>query len=126
MNLTNLEREALDESLKLGHSLRESIKLIECKAVMEYPNGFPFQHLEAAIPPDGIDSDGYVKEIWVVVPMDIREVEGGTHRIIEPMFHTSISDITCWIDRFELSEDQPCLLPSPLIKVCYWISSNAS
>ena len=115
-----LWNEALQRSLKLGRSLRESTTLIHCRAIVEYDNGFPWQPFHANIPPGGIDSEGYVEEVWISERLVEHELNGERHLIMIPL-PSSIYRGKARIDRFEYTPQGHTLRPSSELEVKYRI-----
>ena len=64
MNEQNLKR-IINERLEHGRNLRESTTLIKCLAIVEFDDGTNWQEMLAHIPPEAIDSEGYVEEVWI-------------------------------------------------------------
>ena len=113
--------QALRRSLELGFSLRESASLIHCKAIVEYDNEFPWQPFHAHIPPGGIDSEGYVEEVWISERLVKHELNGEIYLIINPL-PSSIYHGKAWIDRFEYTPQGETLFPSSEMIVKYQIT----
>ena len=75
MNEQNLKRIA-NERLEHGRKLRESTTLIKCRAIVEFDDGSNWQPTHAYIPPEKINSEGYVEEVWIDLDrLDIKQRE---------------------------------------------------
>lgn len=114
--------QANPKNLELGRSLRGSATLIPCRAIVEYSDRSNWQPYKAVIPPGGINSEGYVEEVWIDARLQEREVDGEKHLIINPSPVPIISLGECWIDRFELSPSETTLRPSSELEVKFWIT----
>ena len=111
------------ESLELGLSLRESTNLINCRAIIEYSDGSTSHYFSAVIPPGGINSEGYVEEVWIDARLQEYEVDGSKHQIINPPPIPIVTSSECWIDRFEWFPNKPLLRPSSEIDVKFRITT---
>ena len=115
------------EKLEYGISLRESTNLIKCVAYVAFDVGLNSQDVapnpqwvHADIPPGKINSDGYVEEIWIAsesVFSHEEEVNGEVYSLIHPNWLVSFNKAR--IDRFEIAEQKPTLLPSSNLIVRY-------
>lgn len=111
------------ERLEYGRNLRESPSLIKCVATVEYADGTNWQEVHACIPPKGIDDEGYVEEVWInLEEEDLRKTEanGETHLLLFHHWLTHFNLAT--IDRFQVEQGKPILLPSPNLVVKYRIN----
>lgn len=108
------------EKLEYGISLRESSQLIKCRAIVEFDDGTNWQWVHADIPPGKINSDGYVEEIWIAsesVFIHEEEVSGEVYSLIHPNWLVVFNKAR--IDRIEIDNQKPKLLPSPNLIVRY-------
>ena len=115
--------EATPESLELARKLRERNVLIHCRAIVEYKNGFPWQPFNAIIPPNAINLDGYVEEVWIEGKTKKSEFDGDAYLVL-PALPPSIYAGEAWIDRFELSPQDPTLRPNLKLSVKYFIKQE--
>ena len=115
--------EVTPESLELARKLRERNVLIHCRVIVEYKNMFPWQPFNAIIPPNAINSDGYVEEVWIEGRPRKSEIDGDTYLVL-PALPPSIYAGEAWIDRFELSPQDPTLRPSLKLSVKYFIEQE--
>ena len=125
----------INKQLKHGRKLKQKISEhntdhIPCKIQystekIDTPNTPNWQDIDAIIPNDGIDDNGYVKEVWVECfeAIDVITVElfGQSHIIIDPFIHTH----ELWIQGFKTKgKEHIDLLPSPEIIVKYSIAKS--
>ena len=116
--------EVLEEKLELGRNFRKSNSYpIYCRMKLNtvYDDGESSHWIDynAIIPPDGINEEGYVKEIWVEILDDGRiELDGKSYKVINPYVHVPDQRI------LEIMLNKPnypmTLLPSPEIVVKYF------
>ena len=111
------------ESLELARKLRERNVLIRCRVIVEYKNTFPRQSFNALIPSNAINSDGYVEEVWIAGKARESEFAGDTYLVL-PALPSSIYAGEAWIDRFELSPQDPKLRPSSKLSVKYIVEQE--
>lgn len=119
MNEQNLKR-ITDERLAYGISLRESTDFIKGRAIVEFDDGTNWQEVHVDIPPNKIDSDGYVEEIWVAsdsVFIHREEVNGVVYSLIHPNWLVAFNGSR--IDRIQIDDQKPRILPSPKLIVRY-------
>ena len=119
MNEQNLKR-ITDERLEYGISLRESTDFIKGRAIVEFDDGTNWQWVHADIPPNKIDSDGYVEEIWVAsdsVLIHREEVNGVVYSLIHPNWLVAFNGAR--IDRIQIDDQKLGLLPSSKLIVRY-------
>lgn len=119
MNEQNLKR-ITDEKLEHGRKLRGSTTLIKCLAIVEFDDGSNWQEMLAHIPPEAINAEGYVEEVWIAaedISIDEREVNGEGHSLLSPgwLLNLNIGKI----GRFVVSRQELGLLPSPNLVVRY-------
>ena len=115
--------EVTPESLELARKLRERNVLIHCRAVVEYENRLLWQPFNAIIPPNAINLDGYVEEVWIEGKAKKSEIDGDTYLVLSAL-PSSIYTGKAWIDRFELSPQDPTLRPSLKLSVKYFIEQE--
>ena len=113
-----------EKRLEHGRTLRESTTLIKCTAIVEFDDGSNWQWVHADIPPDKINSEGYVEEVWIAsesVFTHEEEVNGEVYSLIHPNWLVVFNNarITC----FEIAnaKQKPRLLPSSNLIVRYRI-----
>ena len=114
--------EVLEGYLENGRRLREEERPIQCSIIIStvYDGGASshWNPCEAIIPPDGIDEEGYVKEVWVQKSVD--EIDLGTEslKVISAFVHKPDERILA----FALGDNNSWdLLPSPEIVVRYYL-----
>ena len=114
------------ERLKYGIRLRESSQLIKCRAIVEFEDGANWQWVHADIPPDKINSEGYVEEVWIssesVFAHD-GEFNGEVHSLIHPDWLVAFNNAK--ITRFEISHGKN-LHPSNKLIVRYSYPNSRS
>ena len=123
MNEQNLKR-ITDERLEHGRKLRESKTLIKCLAIVEYEDGTNWQDILAHIPPDAINPEGYVEEVWIApedISIDEKEVNGKVHLLLSTVWLLDLNRAK--IDRFNGLNDEFSLLPSLNLVVKYRIDN---
>lgn len=123
MNEHNLKR-IENERLEHGRKLRESTTLIKCIAIVEYEDGSNWQEVEADIPPEGINSEGYVEQVWIApesIFINKEKVNGEVYSLIHPNWLVVFNNAR--IDRFRVSRQEVSLLPSPKLIVKYRINN---
>ena len=123
MNEQNLKR-ITDERLEDGRKLRETTTLIKCRAIVEYDDGTNWQDILAHIPPEAIDSEGYVEEVWIApedISIDEVEVKGKVHFLLSTVWLLNLNSAK--IDRFVGFNHEFCLLPNPNLVVKYRIDN---
>ena len=123
MNEQNLKR-IIDERLEHGRKLRESTTLIKCLAIVEYKDGTNWQDILAHIPPEAINPEGYVEEVWIApedISIDEKEVKGKVHFLLSSTWLLDLNNAK--IDRFVGLNHEFCLLPSPQLVVKYRIDN---
>ena len=110
--------------LESGCRLRTSDHPIRCSIIISavYDGGASshWNPCEAIIPPDGIDEEGYVKEVWVQKSVD--EIDLGTEslKVISAFVHKPDERILA----FALGDNNSWdLLPSPEIVVRYYLKT---
>ena len=85
-NIIN-DNEVLEEFLESGRRLRTSEHPIRCSMILNtvYDEGESSHWLpwDAIIPPNGIDEEDYVKEVWV--QSSVREEDLYCHRKFRPL-----------------------------------------
>ena len=111
------------EKLEYGRNLRESSDLIECRAIVEFDDGSNWQWVYADIPPSAINDDGYVEEVWIApetMSIGEQDINGEVHLILSPGWLVDLN--IARIDRIEVDEQKPKLLPSPNLRVKYRMS----
>ena len=119
MNEQNLKR-ITDERLEYGISLRESTDFIKGHAIVEFDDGTNWQWVHADIPPGKINSEGYVEELWVAsdsVFIHREVVNGVEYSLIHPDRLVIFNKAR--IDRIEIDNQKPRLLPSSDLVVRY-------
>ena len=123
MNEQHLRR-IIEERLENGRRLRESTTLIKCRAIVEFDNGSNWQDMLAHIPPDGINSEGYVEEVWIA-PEDMSIDETVVNGKLHFLLHTGwLVDLNiAKIDRFVVSDQELGLLPGSKLVVKYRIDN---
>ena len=94
-----------------------------CRAIVNFESGFPWQYFYARIPPDKIDPEGYVEEVWIEARPNEIEFKGQAYYLSDPL-PPSVFQGKAWIERFEVSEQQPSLRPSSEMKVKYWVNPS--
>ena len=113
MNEQNRKR-VIEERLEHGRKHRESTTLIKCLAIVEFDDGTNWQEMLAYIPPEAIDSEGYVKEVWIApeeTSIDEKEVNGEKHLILSTGWLLDLN--IAKIRRLVVSKQEVGLLPSP-------------
>ena len=113
------------EKLEYGRELQKSTNLIECRAIVEYDDGLNWQGVHAYILPKAINSEGYVREVWIAsesVSIQEQKVNGKVYSLLCPDSLQYRNKTR--IDRFEIHEQKPVLLPSPDLIVRYMISPS--
>ena len=111
--------------LEHGLKLRESTTLIKCRAIVEFDDGSNWQPTHAYIPSEKINSEGYVEEVWINLDrLDIkqREDNGEVHYLITPGWLANLN--IARVDRFEVFEQEPSLIPVPKLVVRYIINKQ--
>ena len=124
MNEHNLKR-ITDEKREHGRKLRESTTLIKCMAIVEFDDGTNWQEMLAHIPPEAIDSEGYVKEVWIApeeISIDEIEVNGEVHSLLSPGWLLDLN--IAKIGRFVVSKQEVGLLPNRNLVVRYRIDKQ--
>ena len=119
MNEHNLER-ITHERLEHGRKLRESTTLIKCIAIVEFNDGTNWQWVHANIPPEKINSEGYVEEVQIAnesLFIHKEKVDGEVYSLIHPNWLVTFN--TARITKFEISDQKPRLLPSSNLIVRY-------
>ena len=119
MNEQNLKR-ITDERLEYGISLRESTDFIKGHATVEFDDGTNPQWVHVDIPPNKIDSEGYVEEIWVAsdsVFIHREEVNGVVYSLIHPNWLVAFNRAR--IARIQIDDQKLGLLPSSKLIVRY-------
>ena len=121
--------EWLNQQLEYGRELRESnLEHILCKMeIASEKIGIPgpnSQDVDVVIPKEGIDENGYVKEVWVEpvksINLDTEEIDGNFYEIIDPYVH----NYGKWIQGFKTNGNGLInLLPSLKIVVRYMTSA---
>ncbi len=120
-----------NQQLEYGCELRESdLHHIVCKMQIATEKigtlGPNWQDVDVIIPnDDGIDENGYVKEVWIadaIIHFDTIELNGRSYEIIEPYVHNT----EYWIQGFKTKVDgrHINLLPSLEIAVRYMKSAT--
>ena len=112
------------DGLEHGKKLREENDLISCKAIIQFSSGINWQPWPAVIPPENINSEGEVEVVWLDCKIQEDDINGITHKIIDPRVSTSTTvEAVAWIERFELSASHrsPALYPSSKLEVLYRI-----
>ena len=123
MNEQNLKR-IIDERLEHGRKLRESTTLIKCLAIVEYEDGTNWQDILAHIPPEAINPEGYVEEVWIApedISIDEKEVKGKVHFLLSSIWLLDLNNAK--IDRFVVTKGELGLLPSKKLVVKYRIDN---
>ena len=123
MNEQDLKR-ITDERLEYGISLRESTDFIKGHAIVEFDDGTNWQWVHADIPPGKINSEGYVEELWVAsdsVFIHREVVNGVEYSLIHPDRLVIFNKAR--IDRIEIDNQKPRLLPSSDLVVRYRMPS---
>ena len=123
MNEQNLKR-ITDEKLEHGRKLRESTTLIKCLAIIEYDDGTNWQDILAHIPPEAIDSKGYVEEVWIApedISIDKVEVKGKLHFLLSTVWLLNLNSAK--INKLVGLNHEFSLLPSPNLVVKYRIDN---
>ncbi len=123
--------EWLNQQLETGRELRESNpEPILCKMEIATEKidviGPPSQDVDVVIPKEGIDENGYVKEVWVEsvksINFDTEKIDGSFYEIIDPYVHNCGK----WIQGFKTNGNGRInLLPSPEIIVKYMIPATS-
>ena len=111
------------EKLEYGRNLRESADLIECRAIVEFKGESNWQWVHADIPPRAINDDGYVEEVWIApetMSIGEQDINGEVHLILSPGWLVDLN--IARIDRIEVDEQKPTLLPSRNLRVKYRMS----
>ena len=124
MNEHNLKR-IESERLEHGRKLRESTTLIKCLAIVEYDDGSNWQEVEAYIPSEEINSEGYVEQVWIApesIFIGTEEVNGEVYLLINSNWLVNFNSAR--IDRFSVSRQVVGLLPSPNLVVKYRIDNQ--
>ena len=119
MNEQNQKR-ITDERLAYGISLRESTDFIKGHAIVEFDDGTNPQWVHVDIPPNKIDSDGYVEEIWVAsdsVFIHREKVNGVVYSLIHPNWLVDFNGAR--IARIQIDDQKLGLLPSSKLIVRY-------
>lgn len=107
-----------EAKLELGRSLRESTTLIEFEAIVEYNDETNWQSVFGYIPPEKINSEGYVEEVWIAsesLSVEKEEVNGEVYSLLVPGWLVDFNEAR--IDRFV----DPNLLPNRNLVVKYRI-----
>ena len=126
MNGQNLKKYE-NEKLEHGRKLRESTTLIKCRAIVEFDDGSNWQPTQAYIPPEKINSEGYVEEVWICLdPLDMERQDdnGEVHYLITPGWLANLN--MSRVDRFEVFEQEPSLVPDPKLIVRYMINLTSN
>ena len=114
--------ESLEKLLESGRRLRTSNHPIKCSIIINtvYGEGESSHWIphEAIIPPDGIDEEGYVKEVWVESLVVEKDLGDESQQVINAYVHESDQRILA----FALRDNNLWnLLPSPEILVKYYL-----
>ena len=116
--------EHVEKFLASGRRLRTSNHPIKCSMILNtvYDEGESSHWIphEAIIPPDGIDEEGYVKEVWVESWVVEEDLGDESQRVINAYVHESDQRILAFTWRDNNSWD---LLPSPEIVVKYYLKA---
>ena len=123
MNEQNLER-IKNKRLEHGRKLQESTTLIKCLAIVEYDDGSNSQEMLTHIPPEAINPEGYVEEVWIApeeMSIDKVEVNGKVHSLLSAVWLVDLN--ISKIDRFVVTKGELGLLPSPNLVVKYRIDN---
>ena len=123
MNEQNLKR-IINEKLENGRKLRESTTLIKCLAIVEFDDGSNWQEMLAHIPPEAINPEGYVEEVWIApedMSIDEKVVNGKVHFLLSTGWLVDLN--IAKIGRFVVSKQELGLLPSPNLVVKYRIDN---
>ena len=84
-----------------------------------------WQPTHAYILPEKINSEGYVEEVWIDLDrLDIkrREDNGEVHYLITPGWLANLN--IARVDRFEVFEQEPSLIPDTKLVVRYKINKQ--
>ena len=118
------DNERVEELLENGLRLRTSNRLIRCSMILNtvYDEGESshWNPCEAMIPPDGIDEEGYVKEVWVRSSVREEDLDDESQQGINAYVHESDQRILAFTFSANGLWD---LLPSPEIVVKYYFEA---
>ena len=118
------DNEIVEELLENGLRLREKERPIQCSIIIStvYGEGESSHPIpcEAIIPPNGINEEGYVKEVWVESLIVEEDLGDESQQVINAYVHDSDQRILA----FELGDNNLWdLLPSPEIVVRYYLEA---
>ena len=109
--------------MESGRRLRTSEHPIRCSMILNtvYDEGESSHWLpwDAIIPPNGIDEEGYVKEVWVQSSVREEDLGDESQQVINAYVHESDQRILA----FALKGNEWSLLPSPEIVVKYYLKA---
>ena len=116
------DNDVLEGFLESGRGLRTSDRPIRCRLILNtvYDEGESshWNPCEAIIPPDGIDEEGYVKEVWVESLIAEKDLGDESQQVINAYVHESDQRILAFTFSANGLWD---LLPSPEIVVKYYL-----
>ena len=116
------DNEVLEGFLESGRRLRTTDRPIECSMILNtvYDGGASshWNPCEAIIPPDGIDEEGYVKEVWVQSSVREEDLGDESQQVINAYVHEFDQRILAFTFSANGLWD---LLPSPEIVVKYYL-----
>ena len=118
------DNETIEKFLESGRGLRTSDHPIRCSMILNtvYDEGESSHWIpcEAIIPPNGINEEGYVKEIWVESLIVEEDLGDESQQVINAYVHGSDQRILA----FTLSDNGLWdLLPSREIVVRYYLKA---
>jgi hypothetical protein len=118
------DNERVEKLLENGLRLRRSNQSIKCGMILNtvYDEGEDsrWNPCEAIIPPDGIEEEGYVKEIWVESSVVEEDLGDESQQVISAYVHEPDQRILA----FALTDNNSWdLLPSPEIVVKYYLKA---
>ena len=117
------DNEKVEEFLENGLRLREEERPIQCSIIIStvYDGGVShhWNPCDAIIPPDGINEEGYVKEVWVRSSVREEDLGAESQKVISAFVHKPDERILA----FALKGNEWSLLPSPEIVVKYYLKA---
>ena len=118
------DNETVEKFLESGRGLRTSEDLIRCSMILNtvYGGGESSHWIpcQVIIPPNGINEEGYVKEVWVESLIVEEDLGDEFQQVINASVHESDQRILA----FTLSNNGLWdLLPSPEIVVKYYLKA---
>ena len=118
------DNERVEELLENGLRLREEARPIQCSIIIStvYDDGVSSlpKQVDAIIPSDGINEEGYVKEVYVRTLAEEIDLGDESWNVISAFVHKSDQRIVAFTLKHVGHYD---LLPSPEIVVRYYLKA---